>query len=41
MITKPFDVKVGVHQESILSPLLFAQVMDEVTKDIREREREL
>ena len=31
-----FDVKVGVHQGSILSPLLFVLVMDEVTKDIRE-----
>ena len=31
-----FDVKVGVHQGSILSPLLFALVMDEVNKDIRE-----
>ena len=30
-----FDVKVAVHQGSILSPLLFALVMDEVTKDIR------
>ena len=34
--SESFDVKVGVHQESILSPLLFTLVMDEVTKDIRE-----
>ena len=31
-----FDGKVGVHQRSILSPLLFALVMDEVTKGIVE-----
>ena len=31
-----FDVKVGVHQGSILSPLLCALVMDEETKDITE-----
>ena len=34
--SESFDVKVGVHQGSILSPLLFPLVMDEVTKDIRE-----
>ena len=34
--SESFDVKVGVHQGSILSPLPFALVMDEVTKDIRE-----
>ena len=31
-----FDVKVGVHQGSVLCPLLLAVVMDEVTKNIRE-----
>ena len=33
-----FDINVEVHQGSIpvLSPLLFALVMDDVTKDIRE-----
>ena len=34
--SESFDVKVGIHQGSILSSLLFALVMDEVTKDIRE-----
>ena len=34
--SESFDVKVGVHQGSILSPHLFALVMDEVTKNIRE-----
>ena len=34
--SESFDVKVGVHQASILSPLLLALVMDEVSKDIRE-----
>ena len=34
--SEPFNIKVGVHQGSILSPLLFALVMDEVTEDIRE-----
>ena len=34
--SEPFDVRVGANQGSILSPLLFALVMDEVTKDIRD-----
>ena len=34
--SESFDVKVGVHQGSILSPLLFGLVMDEGTKNIRE-----
>ena len=34
--SESFDVKVGVHQGSKLSPLLFALVMNEVTKDIKE-----
>ena len=28
-----FEVKVGVYQGLILSPLLFAIVLDEITKD--------
>ena len=31
------EVKVGVHQGSVLSPLLFAVVMDVFTKDVREK----
>ena len=34
--TEPFEVKVGLHQGSILSPLLFIIVMDVVTREIRE-----
>ena len=35
MRSDSFEVKVGVHQGSILSPFLFAIVMDEVTREIR------
>ena len=35
MRSNSFEVKVGVYQGSILSPLLLAIVMDEVTRDIR------
>jgi len=31
-----FVVKVGVHQGSVLSCLLFAVVMDEITRDVKE-----
>ena len=34
--SKSLDVKVGVHQESVLTSLLFSIVMDEVTKEVRE-----
>ena len=34
-ISKDFDIRVGGHQWSILSPLLFIVVMDEVAKKIR------
>ena len=34
-VSKDFDIGVGVHQGSILSPLLFIVVMDEVTKGVR------
>lgn len=30
-----FDVKVGVHQGSALSPLLFAAAMDVVSREVR------
>ena len=31
--SEEFEVKVGVHQGSMLSPLLFAIVMDAITKN--------
>ena len=34
-LSEEFSVKVGVHQGSTLSPLLFAMVIDEVTENVR------
>ena len=34
-LSEEFSVKVGVHQGFVLSPLLFAMVIDEVTKNAR------
>ena len=36
MRSESFGLKVGVYQGSVISPLLFAMVMDEETKDIRQ-----
>ena len=35
-LTDGFEVKVGLHQGSTLSPCLFAMVMDRTTDEIRE-----
>ena len=35
-VTEGFDVKVGLHQGSALSPCLFAMVMDRMADEIRE-----
>jgi hypothetical protein len=33
--TNDFSINIGLHQGSVLSPYLFALVMDEVTRDIQ------
>jgi hypothetical protein len=33
--TNDFPMNIGLHQESALSPYLFALVMDEITRDIQ------
>ena len=35
-VTEGFEVKVGLHQGSALSPCLFAMVMDRMRDEIRE-----
>ena len=34
-VTDPFQVRVGLHQGSVLSPLLFVVVLEEVTRGVR------
>ena len=34
-VTESFQVKVGLHQESALSPFLFAILMDRLTDEVR------
>ena len=34
-LSEEFSEKVGVHQESVLSHLLFAMVIDEITENAR------
>ena len=35
ILSKEFEVKVGVHQGSVLSPLVFAIMVDVVTENVR------
>ena len=35
MVCPKFDIKVGLHQESVLSPFIFAIVIDVLSKDVR------
>ena len=35
-ITEPFPVKVGLHQESALSPFIFTIIMEEISKSVWE-----
>ena len=34
-VSEPFEIKVGVHQGSVLSPLLFIAVMDVLGEGVR------
>ena len=34
-LSEEFEVKIGVHQGSVLSPLVFAMVVDVVTENVR------
>ena len=34
-LSEEFEVKVGVHQKSVLSPLIFAIVVNVVTENVR------
>ena len=34
-LSESFEAKVGLHQRSVLSPLLFASVMDVVSSEAR------